>query len=115
MLCHTHYIMVPDCTKIGWEMFTMVSVCFKIGWKMFMSDYNCQNIVTIGLDRVITSWNKDAENLYGYPVQEVIGKHLSVVMLPGDIKSLIDKVNDLVNEITVHIYETVCGTSVMGI
>ena len=29
------------------------------------------SIVTINLNRVITSWNKGAENLYGYTADEV--------------------------------------------
>jgi len=65
------------------------------------------SIVTIDLNRVITSWNKSAEYLYGYKSEEVIGKPLSVVMLPKDIEDLIDKVKDIIHEITVPQYETV--------
>jgi PAS domain S-box-containing protein len=65
------------------------------------------SIVTIDLNRIITSWNKGAENLYGYPAEEVVGGPLSVVMLPEDIQDLINKVNDIIHELTVPIYETV--------
>lgn len=65
------------------------------------------SIVTIDLNRTITSWNKSAEYLYGYKSEEVIGKPLSLVMLPKDIQDLIDKVKDIIHEITVPIYETI--------
>ncbi|UYQ95607.1 PAS domain S-box protein [Chitinophaga horti] len=65
------------------------------------------SIVTIDLDRVVTSWNKGAENLYGYTADEVIGRPLAMVMLPKDVADLIDKVDDIIDEITVPVYETV--------
>ena len=65
------------------------------------------SIVTIDLNRVITTWNKAAEHLYGYKADEVIGKSLEVVMLPEDIAKLIENVNQISDEISVPIYETV--------
>lgn len=64
------------------------------------------SIVTIDLNRIITSWNKGAEHLYGYKAEEVMGQPLSLVMLPGDIPGLINKVDDILQEITVPVYET---------
>ena len=40
-------------------------------------------ILSKGLDGTITSWNKGAENIYGYTAEEVIGKHISF-LTPGD-------------------------------
>jgi two-component system sensor histidine kinase VicK len=65
------------------------------------------SIVTIDLNNTITSWNKGAEYLYGYPYAEVIGKSLEMVLLPFDMDQLIDKVSDIIHEINVPIYETV--------
>lgn len=65
------------------------------------------SIVTIDLNRIITSWNKSAEQLYGYSAEEVVGHPLAIVMLPNDIQDLINKVNDIIHELTVPIYETV--------
>ena len=65
------------------------------------------SIVTIDLNRNVTSWNKAAERMYGYTADEVIGKPLSVVVLPEDVAALIDKVDTIIHEVTVPIYETV--------
>ena len=65
------------------------------------------SIVSIDLNRVITSWNKGAEELYGYRADEAIGRPLEMVMLPEDIQGLIDKVQDIIDEITVPVYETI--------
>ncbi|WP_153796249.1 PAS domain S-box protein [Foetidibacter luteolus] len=62
------------------------------------------SIVTIDMNRTITTWNKAAERLYGYSSDEVIGKPLAMVMLPQDIVGLIAKVKDIANEIAVPIY-----------
>ncbi len=40
-------------------------------------------ILSKGLDGTITSWNKGAERIYGYAPEEVVGKHISV-LLPDD-------------------------------
>ncbi|HUQ67078.1 MAG TPA: ATP-binding protein [Flavitalea sp.] len=65
------------------------------------------SIVSIDINRVITTWNKSAEHLYGYPSQEVIGKSLEVVMLPKDIVALIDNVHKIMHSVSVPMYETV--------
>lgn len=35
------------------------------------------------LDGIITSWNKGAENIYGYTAKEIIGKPISILAPPG--------------------------------
>jgi len=65
------------------------------------------SIVSIDLNRKITSWNKGAENLYGYLADEVIGKSLDMVMLPEDIVGLIKKIENVVDEVSNPLYETV--------
>jgi len=40
-------------------------------------------ILSKGLDGTITSWNKGAERIYGYAPEEVVGKHISL-LIPSD-------------------------------
>ena len=47
------------------------------------------SIITIDLNMEITSWNKAAEDLYGYPAAEAIGKTLTALTLPKDFQKLL--------------------------
>jgi PAS domain S-box-containing protein len=52
-------------------------------------------IITMSLDCIIASWNKGAEQVYGYLAEEVLGKNISVLesdYLKGDIKQLVEKI-----------------------
>jgi PAS domain S-box-containing protein len=52
-------------------------------------------IITRSLDGIITSWNKGAEQIYGYSAEEILGKCISILEpeeLKGEIKQLADKV-----------------------
>jgi PAS domain S-box-containing protein len=52
-------------------------------------------IITESLDGIITSWNKGAEQVYGYLAEEVLGKNMSILEpdnLKGEIKQLSDKI-----------------------
>ncbi|MDQ3800493.1 MAG: PAS domain S-box protein, partial [Acidobacteriota bacterium] len=46
------------------------------------------SIITIDFDGVITTWNKAAERIYGYTAQEAIGRPLSILALPEDLKQV---------------------------
>ncbi|MDB6034012.1 MAG: Protein-glutamate methylesterase [Verrucomicrobiales bacterium] len=50
------------------------------------------SIVSISFDQIITTWNKGAEHLYGYSAREVIGKSLSVLTLPEDLRIIPDAI-----------------------
>jgi PAS domain S-box-containing protein len=43
-------------------------------------------IVSKDLNGVITSWNKGAERVLGYKAEEVVGKHVSMLMPPGYVE-----------------------------
>ncbi len=43
-------------------------------------------IVSKTLDGIITSWNKGAERILGYSADEIIGKHVSLLMPPENIE-----------------------------
>ena len=63
-------------------------------------------IVTVSLDGIITSWNKAAEQVYGYSVQEVIGKNVSI-LAPSHLREETKKLTEMVIQgEKVHQYET---------
>jgi PAS domain S-box-containing protein len=52
-------------------------------------------IITMSLEGVIASWNKGAEQVYGYLAEEVLGKNISILepdSLKGNIKQLVEKI-----------------------
>jgi PAS domain S-box-containing protein len=52
-------------------------------------------IITKSLDGIIASWNKGAEQVYGYLAEDVLGKNVSILEtdnLKGEMKQLIEKV-----------------------
>ena len=52
-------------------------------------------IVTESFDGTIISWNKTAEQIYGYSAKEILGKNVSILEpdnLNGEIKKIIEKV-----------------------
>jgi PAS domain S-box-containing protein len=52
-------------------------------------------IITLSLDGIVTSWNRSAEQIYGYSPEEIIGKRASTpapVHLKGETINLIKKV-----------------------
>jgi PAS domain S-box-containing protein len=52
-------------------------------------------IITEYLDGIITSWNKGAEQVYGYSAEEILGKNISILepdILKGEIKQFSEKI-----------------------
>ena len=63
-------------------------------------------IITESLDGIITSWNKEAEHIYDYSAEEILGKDTSILEpdnLKGEIKKLIDRIKQ---GIKIKNYET---------
>ena len=40
-------------------------------------------VVSIGLDRIVTTWNKGAERIYGYTAEEIMGKSILLIIPPN--------------------------------
>ncbi len=52
-------------------------------------------IVGVTLDGIILSWNKGAENIYGYRAREVVGKTASILLpsdRPEDVSNILDSI-----------------------
>ena len=52
-------------------------------------------VVTVSLDSIVTSWNKGAEQIFGYTAEEILGKKVSILEpenLRGEIKQLVENV-----------------------
>ena len=64
------------------------------------------SVVSVDFDTVITSWNKAAERLYGYPAEEVIGKPLTMLTLPEDLAQLLENIESIKRSGSVKVYET---------
>jgi PAS domain S-box-containing protein len=50
-------------------------------------------IIGITLDGIVLSWNRGAENIYGYLAGEVVGKPISILLpsdRPGDLHNILD-------------------------
>lgn len=70
-------------------------------------DSSKDSIVSIDLNSIITSWNKAAEDLYGYSAKEAIGQSLCLVVLPEDIKQLLVNIDRIRKSKNVEIYDTI--------
>lgn len=64
------------------------------------------SIITIDLDLEITSWNKGAEELYGYEAKEAIGKRLTALTLPEDFQKLLEKIEKIKQDKTIEVFES---------
>jgi PAS domain S-box-containing protein len=64
-------------------------------------------MLTVDLNGTITSWNKAAERLYGYPASEVIGKPLTMLTLPEDLAEVLRNADRIKHSQQVETYDTV--------
>lgn len=63
-------------------------------------------IITVSLEGIITSWNKAAEQVYGYSVEEVLGKDASI-LAPSHLCDETKKLTEtIIQGEKVHQYET---------
>ncbi|QRR00660.1 PAS domain S-box protein [Dyadobacter sandarakinus] len=63
-------------------------------------------ILTINLAGVITSWNRAAETLYGYPAAAVIGKVLNTLQLPEDLANALRSTDEIRQSQQVEVFDT---------
>jgi len=60
-------------------------------YRMMIESLDGQSIFTTDKGGVISSWNSGSEKLFGYKEKEVIGKNVSLIFTPEDIKKNIPK------------------------
>jgi PAS domain S-box-containing protein len=70
-------------------------------------DYSDDAIIGKSLDGTILNWNRGAERLYGYSVEEVLGKPISILLPPGsadELREIMAKLQrgEVINEETVR-------------
>ncbi|MBT1706411.1 PAS domain S-box protein [Chryseosolibacter indicus] len=70
-------------------------------------DSSQDSVVTMDLNSIITSWNKAAQDLYGYSASDAIGKSLSLIVLPEDIRQLFKDIDRIAHNNVVERFETV--------
>lgn len=63
-------------------------------------------IISKDLDGIITSWNKGAEKIFGYTANEVIGKHISLIIPEHRINEDVFMLNRIKQGFRVNHYET---------
>ena len=74
----------------------------------FIIDSTTDAVVTTDVDGNITFWNKGAENLYGYRVEEVLGGPISIIYKDEDLHILEDMIAKLMNGESIPTIEVTC-------
>lgn len=64
-------------------------------------------IISKTLQGIITSWNKGAERIFGYKEQEVIGKHISIIIPPERMSEETNIINQLKAGNTLDHFQTI--------
>ncbi len=67
---------------------------------------SADSIISINFDAIVTSWNQAAELLYGYRAEEVLGKSLTLLTLPEDLKEILARIDKVKQSKSVELFET---------
>lgn len=65
------------------------------------------SVVTVDFNGKITSWNRAAESLYGYPAYEAIGKSLTKLTLPDNIREVLRNIDKIKDSQTVEVFDSI--------
>lgn len=75
-------------TCISKQLTTFHSNAHKLQQLAVITSLTDDGVIGVDLDGVITSWNRGAENIYGYTAKEVLGKSVSLIYLKEKAKDL---------------------------
>ncbi len=64
-------------------------------------------VMTVNFEGIITSWNKAAQDLYGYPPSQAIGHPLTMLTLPADLDQLLKDTEKIKISEKVEIFDTI--------
>lgn len=65
------------------------------------------SVVTLDFDGIITSWNRAAEQLYGYSAQEALGQSLNQLVLPQNLDKVLQSIDEVKDSQRVEIFDSV--------
>jgi PAS domain S-box-containing protein len=65
------------------------------------------SIVTVDFDGIITTWNKAAEQLYGFCANEAIGKQLVQLTFPQDLSEVLGNIEKVKHSQKVEVFDSV--------
>ncbi len=65
------------------------------------------SIVGNGLDGIILTWNASSERFWGYTAEEVLGKHVQILMPPARVHEFANQIEKIHRDEAIQLYETV--------
>ncbi len=71
-----------------------------------MVESSADAVITKSLDGIITSWNRGAEQIYGYSANEILGKPISILEPPILVEETKELVELIKQKDRIHHYET---------
>jgi len=69
-------------------------------------DNSDDTILSKTLEGIITSWNKSAQRMFGYTEEEIIGKHVSILIPPFLLNEEESILSSIINGIKIEHFET---------
>lgn len=65
------------------------------------------SIVTVDFGGIVTSWNRSAEQLYGYSAKEAIGQPLGALVLPHNLQEVLSNIDEIKHSHRVETFDSV--------
>jgi PAS domain S-box-containing protein len=69
-------------------------------------EFSKDAIISVTVDSVVTSWNKAAELIYGFPAEEVTGRPLTSLTLPKDLQQVLGRLKRIAQSKDVELFKS---------